>query len=438
MTRYVARKSDFLKGRVRVPGDKSISHRAALIGSIADGEVEITNFLEAEDCLGSLGLVQALGIKVEKIESKKGSFLVHGAGLKGYRSPSDAVDVGNSGTTMRLGTGLISGQPVRVTLTGDESLRRRPMRRVIEPLAMMGITVESNAEKAPLTIQGGTVRPIAYQSPVASAQVKSCVLLAGLYASGITSVAEPSLSRDHTERMLEYLDVPLHKDKENFSVRLKGPVTPRAKKIEVPGDISSAAFPLCAAAAIPRSEVIVENVGINPTRTGILDVLKSMGARLGITNERMLGGEPAADITITASSLKGTIISGDLIPRLIDEIPVLAFLAARAEGRTIVKDARELRVKETDRIAGIAEEFAALGVQVETFEDGLSITGPQEFKGGEVDSRGDHRLAMTLALAGLTASGPVTVRNTACVNTSFPNFVEDMQALGALTLERVE
>ncbi|HLW48028.1 MAG TPA: 3-phosphoshikimate 1-carboxyvinyltransferase [bacterium] len=414
-----------IRGTVRVPGDKSISHRAVLLGALARGTSRVDGFLRAEDCLRTVRCVRALGIRVDE-EGER--LTVHGGRL---REPDDVLDVGNSGTTIRLLTGILAGQPFHSTVTGDASIRRRPMDRIVDPLRRMGarITGRDRGRLAPLAIDGAPLRGIAYTTPVASAQIKSAILLAGLFAGGETAVTEPSASRDHTERMLGTFGVPVGRD--GLTLRIAGPAALVPASVRVPGDISSAAFFFVAAAIVPGSEVTVRGVGLNPTRTGVLDVLRAMGARVEIALAREDGGEPAGDVTVQAAPLHGTTIGGDLIPRLIDELPVLAVAAAVADGETVIKDAAELRVKESDRIAALARELGGIGAHVEAQPDGLAIRGVPALRGGRAESGGDHRIAMALAVAGLRAAGPVTVDDTDCIRTSFPTFEETLRGLTA-------
>jgi 3-phosphoshikimate 1-carboxyvinyltransferase len=411
-----------LRGRLRVPGDKSISHRAVLLGAIAHGTTEVHGFLRAEDCLATVRCVQALGVRVEEMGD---CLQVHGGLL---REPEDVLDVGNSGTTIRLLAGILAGQPFHSVITGDASVRRRPMDRVADPLRQMGARISGRVggRLAPLSIDGGGLRGIAYAAPVASAQVKSSVLLAGLFADGVTEVREPAMSRDHTERMLQTFGVPL--EREGLAVRLGGRAELRGTQIRVPGDLSAAAFFLVAAALVPGSEVTIEDVGLNPTRTGVIDVLRAMGAPVEIQELRQDGGEPVGTVTVRAAKLHGTAIDGELIPRTIDELPVLAVAACLAEGETAIRDARELRVKESDRIAMLARELSRLGARIEAHADGLTIVGVRRLRGGHVESGGDHRIAMALAIAGLCADGPVTIEDPACIRTSFPEFEETLRA----------
>jgi 3-phosphoshikimate 1-carboxyvinyltransferase len=417
-----------LRGAVEVPGDKSVSHRAALLGALADGATEVHGCLEAEDCLRTLTAVQALGADVTR--KGPGHYRIVGAGRHGLQEPGDVVDCGNSGTTARLLLGVLAGQPFWTMLTGDESLRRRPMGRVAEPLARMGATVvgRKDATRLPLAVKGRRpLSALAYASPVASAQVKSAILLAGLFADGPVSVTEPARSRDHSERMLRRFGA--HLRVEGTTVTLT-PGELRATSVQVPGDISSAAFLLVAAAIVGDARVTVGGVGVNPTRTGLLDVLEAMGVALetagGDAGEE---GEPTASLTVNSSELRATAIGGALVPRLIDEVPVLAVAAAVARGVTTIADATELRVKESDRIAALARELAKMGVRVEERPDGMAIAGPQRFRGARVSSGGDHRMAMALVVAGLVAEGQTVVDDTACVATSFPQFAETLNAL---------
>jgi 3-phosphoshikimate 1-carboxyvinyltransferase len=427
--RLRVRPANRLTGRAEVPGDKSISHRAALLGGIAQGVTEIHGYLEAEDCLRSLAAIEALGVEVTR--KGPGEYRIAGAGLRGLCEPGDVIDCGNSGTTARLLLGILAGQPFWTMLTGDESLRRRPMGRVAEPLRRMGATVVGRADGArlPLAVRGADrLTAIDYLLPVASAQLKSALLLAGLYAGGPVTVREPAVSRDHSERMLRRFGVLV--ETTDGMVRLT-PSELTGTTLRVPGDLSSAAFLLAAALVVPGSRVTVAGVGLNPTRTGLLDVLGEMGARLVVTPEERPGApvEPRGSIGAETSELRGTRIAGALIPRLIDEVPVLAVVAAVAEGRTEIRDAAELRVKESDRIAMLARGLGAMGVRVSELPDGLAIDGGARLRGARVASGGDHRLAMALAVAGLAAEGETVVEDTACIDTSFPSFAETVNAL---------
>lgn len=405
-----------LQGEISMPGDKSISHRAALLGGLASGITRVDGFLRAEDCLGTLRCLRHLGVTIEEAADR---LVIHGGDL---REPEEILDVGNSGTTIRLLAGILAGQPFHSVLTGDASIRRRPMDRVAEPLRLMGarISGRNGGECAPLSIDGGGLRGITYTTPVASAQVKSAVLLAGLFAEGETAVREPSQSRDHTERMLGAFGVPVVRD--GLTVRLRGRAALRGAEVRVPGDLSSAAYFLVAAALVPGSEVTVERVGLNPTRSGVLDILRAMGAPVAVRDVRDNGGEPSGTVTVSAAPLRGTTIGGDLIPRAIDELPVVAVAACLAEGETVIRDAAELRVKESDRIAALARELGRLGATIEPQPDGLVIIGGKRLHGGRTASGGDHRIAMALAVAGLCADGPVTIKDADCIRTSFPEF----------------
>ena len=417
-----------IRGAITVPGDKSISHRAIMFGSIAQGETTVRGFLRGEDNIATLNAFRAMGIGIED----DGEILrIGGKGLHGLSEPADVLDCGNSGTSMRLITGLLAGQRFFSVLTGDRYLRNRPMGRVIEPLSRMGgcIFGRAGGNKAPLAIVGKELEGIVYSSKVASAQVKSAILLAGLYASGETEVREPHLSRDHSERMLSHFDAAV----ETFGggVRVRGGRELTGREITVPGDISSAAFFLVAATIVPGSELLIRGVGINPTRTGILDILIAMGADIELLDRREASGEPVADLLVRSARLKGVEIGGDLVPRAIDEFPVICVAASLAEGRTVIRDARELRVKETDRIAAMAANLGSAGVEVVETEDGMEITGCERLQGCVVDSRGDHRIAMSMLVAGLRASGPVTVNDVECIATSFPDFGELLEKVVA-------
>lgn len=416
-----------LRGTVTVPGDKSISHRAVMFGALADGDTHIDNFLMGEDCLATVRCFRALG--VECSEPVDGKLTVHGRGLYGLKEPEDILNAANSGTTMRLLLGILAGQSFFSILTGDKSLRRRPMGRVTGPLGRMGAQIFGRKEGglAPLAIKGGNLKGISFNSPVASAQVKSAVLLAGLFAEGETTVTEPSRSRDHTERMLQHFGVKINID--DTSINLSGHQRLKGCKVVVPGDISSAAFLLVAGAIVPKSDLVVSNVGINPTRDGIIEVLKGMGADLAIVNEREVSGEPVADLHIKHSKLQGVTIGGDLIPRLIDEIPVLAVAAAFARGETIVKDAGELKVKESNRIATVVKELQGFGVDIEERPDGFAVKGGGPLKGTVCDSHGDHRIAMAAAVAGLAADGETVIRGAECTAISFPHFSNVLNSL---------
>jgi len=419
-----------LRGELVVPGDKSISHRAIMFASLAQGESRIRGLLRGEDCLSTLKAFQDFGIKV--VEKADDELIIHGRGLDGLQEPTDVVDCGNSGTTMRLMSGILAAQPFFSVLTGDQYLRKRPMGRVINPLISMGAKIlgRDDNTKAPFAIDGGGLHPTEYHSPIASAQVKSALLLAGMQIEGTTTVYEPHLSRDHSERMLRSFGADLESfsgaDLESFSggVRVTGRVNLQGCDVEVPGDISSAAFFLVAGLIVPDSELLLKNVGVNPTRSGIIDILQQMGGSIELTNLRELSGEPVADLLVKSSDLRGIEIGGELIPRAIDEFPVVSVAAAFATGITTIRDARELRVKETDRIAAMCESLGALGAEIEPLDDGMRILGGKGLKGGQVNSLGDHRIAMSMAIAALASATEVEIMDTACTATSFPNFWE--------------
>lgn len=417
-----------LRGIVRVPGDKSVSHRSALLGALADGRTEITGFLEGEDCLGTLKAIHALGAGVTR--KSPGQYTVDGMGLHGLREPEDIIDCGNSGTTARLLLGVLAGQPFWTLLTGDASLRRRPMGRVAEPLARMGATIvgRDGGKRLPLAVGGARpLKAIACRSPVASAQVKTALLLAGLWADGPVTVEEPARSRDHTERMLRAFGANL--DVEGTRVTLTPGPALTGQPIAVPGDISSAAFFLVAASIMRDAAVTVTNVGVNPTRAGILEILHAMGARVALRALPPASGEPVADLTASSGELRAAEVGGDVIPRLIDEVPILAVAACAASGITRVRDAAELRVKESDRIRAIATELGRMGARIVERPDGLEIHGGRRLRGATVTSGGDHRMAMALVVAGLAADGPSVVDDTACIATSFPGFLDLVNAL---------
>jgi 3-phosphoshikimate 1-carboxyvinyltransferase len=425
--KVVVRPSPPLRGSIEVPGDKSISHRAAIIGALASGPTEVTGYLEAGDCLGSLTLLSALG--VEMTRKGPGHYLIAGAGLTGFQEPEDVLDLGNSGTTARLGLGLLAGQPFWSMLTGDESLRRRPMGRVAEPLRKMGALVVGRDEggRLPLAVRGARpLKPIRYRSPVASAQVKSALLLAGLYAGGSVTVEEPTRSRDHTERMLVAFGADL--TVEGRTVTLTPGRELIGHPLRVPGDLSSAAFFLVGGIIVRDSAVVVTGVGVNPTRTAFIEVLREMGARVGQSGLEE-GDEPTATLSVQSALLRGVSVGGTQIPGLIDEIPVLAVAAACAGGVTEVRDAAELRVKESDRIRAVATELAKLGARIEERPDGFRIHGGAPLRGAVVQSWGDHRMAMALTVAGLVAEGQTVVEDTQCIATSYPDFLPTLGRL---------
>ena len=407
-----------------MPGDKSVSHRALLFGALATGETRVTGLLDAEDVHSTRRAVERLGAAVR---SEGGEIVV--TPPERLREPDDVIDCGNSGTSLRLLAGVLSGVPGLSVLTGDASLRRRPVRRVVEPLRRMGanLTARDGDRLPPLAIRGGPLRGVAHVLPVASAQVKSAILLAGLFAEGATSVTEPERSRDHTERMLSGMGVPVRVDGLTVSV---SPARPRGGRVDVPGDVSSAAFFLCGAAALPGSEVTVRSLGVNPTRTGLLDVLGEMGADVSVASERDVAGEPRADVTVRARELRAAEIGGALVPRLIDELPVVMAMATQAKGRTVIRDAKELRVKESDRLAAMGETLARAGARIELFDDGCAIEGPTRLRGVEVATRLDHRIAMSMAIAQLFTGGEeVVLDEVGCVATSFPSFFDLLDSL---------
>ncbi len=429
--KFIVNNGGKLSGNIRVPGDKSISHRSIMFGALAEGVTRVTGFLEGEDSLNTMRVFQAMGVEIEGPE--EGRVVIHGVGMRGLQAPGRALDVGNSGTSMRLLAGLLAGQDFDVELTGDNSLSKRPMKRVTEPLARMGAKVDTaEGGRPPLRIHGGgALQAIQYAMPMASAQVKSCVLLAGMYAQGKTCVTEPAPTRDHTERMLTAFGWPVEKN--SATVCIEGPAKLRACDIDVPADISSAAFFMVAASIAPGSDITLEHVGVNPTRTGIIDILRLMGANLELLNPREVGGEPVADIRVRSALLKGIHVPEELVPLAIDEFPVLFVAAACAEGETVVTGAEELRVKESDRIQVMADGLQTLGVDARPTADGMVIQGlgPDGSLGsGRVRSHDDHRIAMAFSVAALRASGPIEIDDTDNVNTSFPGFVELSQRAG--------
>lgn len=423
-----------LRGTVRVPGDKSISHRALLFGAIAEGETRIEGLLPAEDPLSTAACLRAMGVTVSEIRAGE-PVTVQGVGLDGFQEPADVLECGNSGTTMRLMLGLLAGRVGRhFVLSGDGSLRGRPMGRVAAPLARMGAVIHGRQDGnfAPLAVQGQLLRGTTIHTPVASAQVKSAILLAGLTAEGPTTVIEPAQSRDHSERMLRAFGADLEVGGPGLTqVTLTPGQSLQGQRVVVPGDISSAAFWLVAAAITPGAELTVENVGLNPSRTGILEVLEQMGARLEVLNRRDVAGEPVGDLQVSHGPLQAFTIGGELIPRLVDEIPVLAVAACAAEGVSRISHAAELRVKETDRLAVMARQLGAMGARLEEFDDGLAISGGTLLHGAEVDSETDHRVAMSLAVAALIAQGPTTLRRPEAAAVSYPGFWDDLRRLGA-------
>ena len=419
-------KVNSLKGEVSIPGDKSISHRAVMFGSLAEGTTEVTNFLQGADCLSTISCFRKLGIEIENTSQR---ILIHGKGLHGLTEPSDTLDTGNSGTTTRLISGILAGQRFTTILNGDASNQTRPMKRIITPLSIMGADITSlkGNDCAPLRICGGQLHGIAYKSPVASAQVKSCVLLAGLYADAPTSVTEPVLSRNHTELMLAGFGA--HVASSGTTATIEPEPDLNGMKIEVPGDISSAAYFLAAGLMIPNSEILIKNVGINPTRDGILRVAKEMGGDITILNEKTSGGEPTCDLLVRSSSLKGVTIGGKIIPTLIDEIPMIAVMACFAEGITTIKDAQELKVKESNRIDTVVTNLKAMGAHIEATDDGMIIEGGYPLHGAVIDSHLDHRIAMSFAIGALGADGETRIEGAECVKISYPEFYQTLEKL---------
>lgn len=422
-----------LKGEVQIPGDKSISHRGIMLGALAKGTTKITNFLQGADCLSTIGCFRQMGIEIENTSNE---VLVHGKGLHGLRAPQNTLDVGNSGTTMRLLCGILSPQAFASALTGDRSIQARPMKRVIEPLSQMGADIQSLKGNgcAPLQIQGSRLKGIHYQSPVASAQVKSCVLFAGMYADKTTSVTEPVLSRNHSELMLQHLGAKL--SGEGTTVSIEPEPLLEAREIPVPGDISSAAYFIAAGLLVPHSQILIKNVGVNPTRSGMLKVCHAMGADIQYLNEHRDSGEPTADLLVTSSSLTGTVIEGEIIPTLIDELPMLAVMAAFAQGKTIIRNAEELKVKESDRIKAVTENLSAMGADITATCDGMIINGGRRLTGADIRTQKDHRIAMSFAVAALAAEGVTHIGDADCVNISYPEFYQDLQKLGGIRFDR--
>lgn len=422
----IFKKTKHLKGEIAVPGDKSISHRSIMLGSIASGITEVHGFLNGADCISSMNCFRQMGVDIDY----DGSIVtIHGNGLHGLKAPADTLDVGNSGTTTRLMSGILAAQNFSSRVIGDDSICRRPMKRIITPLAMMGadITSERGNDCAPLIINGRKLKGIHYDSPVASAQVKSCVLLAGLYADGETSVTEPYVSRNHTELMLNAFGGSCTTLGTTATVTSDPVLT--GQKIIVPGDISSAAYFLVAGLIAENSEITIKNVGINPTRDGIIDVIKMMGGDITFANVNADSGEPTADITVKTSSLKGCVIEGDIIPKLIDEIPVIAILACFAEGETVIKDAAELKVKESNRIDVMVNNLSAMGADITGTDDGMIIRGGKPLHSAVIHSKKDHRIAMSFAVAAMCAEGETEILDANCVNISYPDFYRDLENL---------
>jgi 3-phosphoshikimate 1-carboxyvinyltransferase len=423
----ILEKVNRLKGNISVPGDKSISHRSLILGSIAQGETRIYNFLDSLDCLKTLECMQALGVKIEL--GKDNSVKIKGKGLYGLQEAKGILDVGNSGTTIRLLTGLLSGQSFYSVLSGDDSIRRRPMKRVIEPLRLMGADIwgRKDGQFAPLSVRGNKLNPLHYTLTVASAQVKTALLLAGLYTIGETVVKEPLPTRDHTERMLEIMraDIKISPPE----IKVMGGKELRGTDIFIPGDISSAAYFIAAASILKDSQIIIKQVGINPTRTGIIEILKKMGAKIDILNYQKKSNEPQADLMIEYSKLKGVEIEKENVPFLIDELPLIAVMATQAQGKTVVSGAKELRVKETDRIKAIVSELKKMGADIKEREDGFTVNGPTKLQGAVCKSYNDHRIVMSLAVAALLAKGKTVIKNSECIDISFPGFEKILQKM---------
>ncbi len=415
-----------LQGDILVPGDKSISHRSVMFGAVAEGKTTVTGFLMGEDCLSTVSCFRQLGVEIEENADQ---IVIHGKGWDGLKEPKEVLNVGNSGTTIRLMMGILAGRDFHATLIGDDSIGKRPMTRVTKPLSQMGARIDGrqSGEYTPLSIRGGGISSIEYQAPVASAQVKSSILLAGLQAEGKTTVIEPEKSRDHTERMIRQFGGTV--EEYGLSVSVNGGQTLKGTHIKVPGDISSAAFFLVAGAIVPDSSITLKNVGLNPTRTGIIDVMKEMGADLTIEEIDGEQMEPVGNIHIKTSHLKGTTIGGDLIPRLIDELPIIALLATQAEGETIIRDAHELKVKETNRIDTVVNELSKLGADITATDDGMIIRGRNNLNGGIVSSHGDHRIGMMLAIAALICNDEVSLEQKEAISVSYPQFFADLEKL---------
>jgi 3-phosphoshikimate 1-carboxyvinyltransferase len=427
MTSLTITSANRLRGRTCVPGDKSISHRALMLGSLADGDSRVSGFLPSGDCLATLDCLRALGIEIERHDET--TLTVHGRGLHGLRRPDGDLDCVRSGTTMRLLSGILAGQAFDCTLTGEAQLLRRPMRRVTEPLRQMGADIDDINGRAPLTVRGQPLHSYDHKLIVASAQVKSALLFAGLYADGPTTVRQCGPARDHTELMLASMGADLVVDRLDVTLMPPGDTPLSPLSLQVPGDFSSASFLIVAGLLIPNSEVTIEGVGINPTRTGLLDVLREMGAQIETRNERRSDGEPVADLVVRTSSLCGTAVGGNTVVRMIDEFPALTVAATQVRGQTLVRDARELRVKETDRIVTAVAELSKMGAQIEPQPDGFVVTGPTPLHGATVDSHGDHRLGMALTIAGLLAEGQTTVQDVDCIADSFPGFESILHSL---------
>ncbi|MBC1330844.1 3-phosphoshikimate 1-carboxyvinyltransferase [Listeria booriae] len=414
-----------LNGTIRVPGDKSISHRSIMFGALANGTTTVSNFLKGEDCLSTIGVFRALGVRIDEFPDK---IVVHGAGWDGLKRPDETLDVGNSGTTIRLMLGILSGRPFDATLEGDASIAKRPMGRVMLPLREMGAIFEAkDANFAPVKVTGTKLQPMTYTLPVASAQVKSAIIFAALQADGETTIIEKEKTRDHTEQMIRQFGGAI--TTEGLTIRVNGGQEFQGQNVVVPGDISSAAFFIVAGLIIPNSKIRLENVGLNPTRTGIIDVVKEMGGKITVEQTSKAGDEPAGTVIVETSDLKGIEIGGDIIPRLIDELPVIALLASQANGQTVIKDAEELKVKETNRIDAVVTELSKMGVALVGTDDGMIIEGNQTLHGATVQSYGDHRMGMMLQIAALLADSDVTLEKAEAINVSYPSFFEDVASL---------
>ncbi|MBC2171801.1 3-phosphoshikimate 1-carboxyvinyltransferase [Listeria booriae] len=414
-----------LNGTIRVPGDKSISHRSIMFGALANGTTTVSNFLKGEDCLSTIGVFRALGVRIEEFSDK---IVVHGTGWDGLKRPDETLDVGNSGTTIRLMLGILAGRPFDATLEGDASIAKRPMGRVMLPLREMGAIFEAkDANFAPVKVTGTKLQPMTYTLPVASAQVKSAIIFAALQADGETTIIEKEKTRDHTEQMIRQFGGAITTD--GLTIRVNGGQEFQGQNVVVPGDISSAAFFIVAGLIIPNSKIRLENVGLNPTRTGIIDVVKEMGGKITVEQTSKAGDEPAGTVIVETSDLKGIEIGGDIIPRLIDELPVIALLASQADGQTVIKDAEELKVKETNRIDAVVTELSKMGVALVGTDDGMIIEGNQTLHGATVQSYGDHRMGMMLQVAALLADSDVTLEKAEAINVSYPSFFEDVASL---------
>ncbi|WP_227395279.1 3-phosphoshikimate 1-carboxyvinyltransferase [Jeotgalibacillus aurantiacus] len=414
-----------LNGEIQVPGDKSISHRSIMFGAIAEGTTTVTGFLKGDDCLSTIDCFRKMGVQIEENDDK---IIIHGTGFDGLKEPSEVLDTGNSGTTTRLLLGILAGRPFHSVIQGDESIAKRPMRRVTDPLRKMGASIDGreDGEYTPLSVRGGDLQPFDFTLPVASAQLKSALIFAGLQSEYETRITEPEKTRDHTERMIRLFGGDVKR--EDDTIIISGGQSFKGRNMHVPGDISSAAFFLVAGAITPGSKLVLKNVGLNETRTGIIDVLNQMGADIQLS-EVTEDAEPAGTVTVNYSSLKGTEISGALIPRLIDEIPIIALMATQASGTTIIKDAEELKVKESNRIDAVVEELSKLGADIKATDDGMIINGPVKLQGGEADSRGDHRIGMMLAVASLLTENPVSIKDIDCISVSYPSFFDDLESV---------